>query len=185
MKKFLLVFPVFIVCAAVAAAMAVSHVVAARRVCYAGGAVSVGFVNASFEKYELYGKRAADNAVSVALKDDKTRDEITANDLINAALESPEVHGAAAYVYGDTAVIAVKCGAVFFRSENLAICGGIKKRVSDMGFREVYVTKDIDVYTAIAEAEKKYNAKKNEKDYAAMKESVLKKVKEREGASGC
>jgi catabolite regulation protein CreA len=105
--------------------------------------------------------------------------EITVEDLKQAAFENPKVKKVEAYIYGDSAVIAIRCDAVFFRSENLAICGEIKKKVEKKGFREVYATKDTDIFFKISEMEKTYKKNGNASEYAKTKESILKKVRER------
>jgi hypothetical protein len=98
------------------------------------------------------------------------------------ALKNPKVKKAEAFIYGDIAVIAVRTDAIYFASENAALKETIKNAVLRAGFREVYVTKDSDIFLKIAEADAAYSKNRSNTEYSNAKMNILDIVKKRNGA---
>ncbi|MDR1905861.1 MAG: YhcN/YlaJ family sporulation lipoprotein [Clostridiales bacterium] len=105
---------------------------------------------------------------------------LSVNELENVAIENPKVKKARAFIYGDVAVVAIKSQAIFFRSENVSLKNDIKRRVLDIGLRDVYVTTDTDIFFKIDEANRAYEQNKSNVEYSHAKASILQIVKSRE-----
>ncbi|MDR3264310.1 MAG: YhcN/YlaJ family sporulation lipoprotein [Clostridiales bacterium] len=102
------------------------------------------------------------------------------DELQAAALQNPKVKKAEAFVSGDVAVIALRCEAIYFHSENVKLRADIERRVSVMDIGKVYVTTDTDIFLKIAAANAAYAESKSGAEYIKAKENILKTVTERE-----
>jgi hypothetical protein len=150
------------------------------------------FLNYAFANTQISRAENAESAESVAIKPIKNAEyaintavncaesaAVTVDGLKKIAFENPKVRRVEACVRGNAAVIAIRCDAVFFRSENLAICDEIRKKAERAGLSEVCVTKDTGIFFKIAEAEKTFAKNGNKTEYIKAKESIFKAVKGR------
>ncbi|MDR3293379.1 MAG: YhcN/YlaJ family sporulation lipoprotein [Clostridiales bacterium] len=119
----------------------------------------------------------SENKEMVSVYSENNMTEQRASEL---ALSAPKVQRAEVFVYGDIAVVAVRCNAVFFRSENLRILNGIRDALLESGFREAYVTKDAELFYKMARAREEFEKSSSSAQYNEEKKKLLAIVKERE-----
>lgn len=111
---------------------------------------------------------------AVAAEEERIKD-------LAAIIEAHEkVKKAEIMICGETAVAAIRCDAIYFRSENQAVKRDIAKILKDEGFTEVFVTKDQDIFLKLSDLRQNPAGKSRGGGYAEAKKDILKTVKERE-----